>query len=483
MATGLVPTAFAEDIAVEDAGQDTEIVSVNDSETAETVEAASGKCGRRLTWELDDEGTLTISGTGRMDEWQEDDYMPWWSHRKSIKSVVIQDGATTIGKFAFYECTNLESVEIPDTVTNIRSCSFQDSGLKSIDIPSSVKIIGDWVFYGCNNLTSIVIPDGVSQIGSRTFCDCSNLRNVTLPNTITNISDRMFSQCIRLTNVTIPEGITSINKEAFYGCISLKNITIPNSVTSIAKKAFFKCENLTDITLSDGVTDIGNLAFSRCDSLKRVTIPNNVARIGDSALFNCVNLQKIEVMQGNQNYSSSKGVLYNKSKTELIVYPTGKKQSTFKIPSSVKKFASRAFYKCNSLKNITFDGTKVKLDNIFANSNTIYDKTIKCKDGNVKYVGTFDKLKSVSSKSKGQLTAKWRTSQVPPSGYEVAYSQNEDFFGNTKILSVNGKSTSVTVTKGLESGQIYYVRMRQYTIKGTTTCYGDWSASKIVAVK
>ena len=182
----------------------------------------SGICGENVTWTLDSNGTLTISGTGDMAYYNYDS--PFFSN-DNIKSVVIEDGVTSVGQQAFYDCSNLTSIIIPDSVTSI-----------------------DWeAFLYCSGLTSINIPDSVTYIGNYAFYECSGLTSITIPDSITSIGYCVFGECTSLTSITIPDSVTSIGNSAFSGCSSLTSITIPDSVTSIGWDAFGVCDNLTDV--------------------------------------------------------------------------------------------------------------------------------------------------------------------------------------------------------------------------------------------
>ena len=211
--------------------------------------AYSGKCGDNLTWSLDtDTGVLTISGTGDMYDWSYDSYAPWDSNRSSVKTVVIGDSVTSIGKYAFYKCTGLTSVTIPDSVTSIGGSAFRYcESLTSVTIPDSVTSIGSWAFYGCTGLASLTIPDSVASIGEATFRNCTQLTSVTIPDSVASIGKSAFYGCTGLTSVTIPDSVTSIGDSAFYGCTGLTSITIPDSVTSIGGYAFAYCTGLTDV--------------------------------------------------------------------------------------------------------------------------------------------------------------------------------------------------------------------------------------------
>ena len=193
---------------------------------------------------------------------------------------------------AFYECTVMTSVTIPEGVTSIGKQAFYGcSGLTSVTIPTSVTSIGEGAFRGCSGLTSVTIPEGVKRIGNRAFSGCSGLTSVTIPSSLTSIGDYAFSECSGLTSVTIPEGVTSIGNCAFSRCSGLTSVTIPSSVTSIGEGAFYGCSGLTPVTIPEGVTSIGRSAFSECSSLTSVTIPEGVTSIGNGAFSGCSSLQ------------------------------------------------------------------------------------------------------------------------------------------------------------------------------------------------
>ncbi len=223
----------------------------------------SGTCGENLTWTLDKVGTLIISGTGVMTDYNSYSFAPWSSNRSAIKKAVIENGVTSIGGYVFYDCQKLTSVTIPDSVTNI--------------------------------------------------------------------GEDAFARCFSLISVTFGENsqLMSIGSSAFNSCFSLTSVTIPDSVTSI-----------------------GDWAFGQCTSLTSVTIPDSVTSIGDKAFYNCTSLTDITVDADNTKYCSEDGVLFNKSKTELIQYPVGNARTSYTIPDSVTSIGEYAFYRCTSLTSI-----------------------------------------------------------------------------------------------------------------------------------
>ena len=177
-----------------------------------------------VTWTLDN-GTLTISGTGPMEDYSLDNPAPWYENRDSIAKVVIENGVTSIGNRAFNHCSSLTDVSIPDSVTSIGQLSFCK----------------------CSSLTGVTIPNSVTSIEYGVFSGCTSLASVTIPNSVTSIGTAAFETCSSLISVTIPNSVTSIGFTAFRGCTSLTSITIPSSVTSIGRYAFSDCSNLTNV--------------------------------------------------------------------------------------------------------------------------------------------------------------------------------------------------------------------------------------------
>ena len=366
-------------------------------EETEVVGASSGTTGD-CTWTLDSNGTLTISGNGNMGNY---DYTaPWGSN---IKSVVIENGVTSIGKYAFNGCTGLTSVEIPDSVTSIGEYAFNGcTGLTSVTIGNGVTSIGYSAFNDCIFLTSVEVSDiavwcrvnfADSEANPLYYAHNLYLNNelitdLNIPNSVTNIGTNAFYNCRGLTSVDIPDSVTSIGGYAFSGCTGLTSVTIPDSVTSIGYYAFsntawytnqpngliyagkvaykykgtmpantsvvlkegtkgisssaFKgCTGLTSVTIGNGVTSIGWDAFSYCTGLTSVTIPDSVTSIGGEAFYNTAwyNNQPDGLIYAGKVAYKYKGTMPANTKIE--------------IKEGTKGIAGSAFEDCTGLKSIT----------------------------------------------------------------------------------------------------------------------------------
>jgi hypothetical protein len=262
-------------------------------------------------------------------------YSPWYSSRENIKTVVIENGVTGIGEFAFYGCRELTSVTIPNSVITIGTGAFMSSGITTLVIPQSVTDIGYGAFSYCYSLTSVTIPNSVTTIGGHAFFYCRSITNLHLPQSVADIGEGAFACCEHLVEITVEEGnlnyttfsgvlfnaektklfcypagkpetsyivpdrVTSIEYEAFEECRKLTSISLPNSLTTIGLFAFDNCTGLSQITIPDSVTEIGRCAFWNCTALSYIAIPNSVTRIGNQAFAHCTGLTSIIVYWDN----------------------------------------------------------------------------------------------------------------------------------------------------------------------------------------
>ena len=229
-------------------------VSAAAESTSEVL--TSGICGDNLTWTLDEDGVLTISGTGEMESRSYlGDYI-WLP--ETVTSVVINEGVTSIGDNAFENCTNLTSVSLPE----------------------SLESIGFRAFCGCTKLTSVIIPDNVSAIDNCAFMDCTALESVQLPTKLTEMEYGLFSGCSSLLSVDIPSGITAISGSVFSNCNMLKSVVIPEGVTTIGEEVFVDCDSLESLTIPSTVETIGHHFACICDSLRFVVFKGDLPTIG-----------------------------------------------------------------------------------------------------------------------------------------------------------------------------------------------------------
>ena len=282
----------------------------------------------------------------------------------SLTSVTIPNSVTSIGKYAFYGCSRLTSVTIPNSVTSIGDYAFYEcSGLTSVTIGNSVTSIGRAAFYDCFSLTSVTIPNSVTSIGDYAFSQCSGLTSVTIGNSVTSIGESAFEGCSGLTSVTIGNSVTSIGESAFKDCSGLTSVTIPNSVTSIGYAAFANCSSLTSVTIPNSVTSIGKYAFYGCSRLTSVTIPNSVTSIGDWAFGDCSRLTSVTI--GNSVTSIGYAAFYGCSGLTSVTIPNSvtsigdwafggcSRLTSVTIPNSVTSIGESAFNGCSGLTSVT----------------------------------------------------------------------------------------------------------------------------------
>jgi len=371
----------------------------------------SGSCGSDVSWTIHN-GELYISGSGAMTDFgiSSDNHAPWYQSKNTIRSLVIETGVTTIGKFAFEDCANLTSVTIPNTVTSIGYGAFDDcTNLQNITIPNSVTYIGPSCFFGCKNLNSMVIPSGVTLIGAHAFGSCLTLSKVHLPEGLLTIGNEAFSCCFELTEINIPDSVTHIGESAFSFCHALTSITIPESVIEIGEYAFSKCEKLNitidsnnpryccdeysvlytkdmstlitasaslsgDYVIPDGVTTVMSLSFADLENLSSITFPDSITTIGELMVSGCVNLNGFWVDEANSHYSNDEfGVLFNKDMSLLISAPASLK-GRYTIPSSVLGIYPSAFVGCSQLTKVVIPNSVVELGSTaFANCYSLSD--------------------------------------------------------------------------------------------------------------
>lgn len=378
-------------------------------QTPRSVEPKSGTCGESATWSISAEGVLTISGTGAIGDYTEND-APWQSLRADITAIVIEKGITRIGNYAFHDCRVATSAVLPEGLVEIGENAFRSCGaLEEIDLPPELTTIGIGAFYYTSALTSITIPgsvetfldafndsgletvtieNGVDEVDSYAFCNCYHLKSVTLPDSIQSIGNYAFSGCQQLEELDLPDGITSFGEYAFANTAisefefpegasinagvlqntSITSIVIPQGVTTIGQNAFYGCENLATVTfpstltrieggafsytaltslhLPDGVEFIGHSAFRECNVLETVTMTDSVTTMDDNAFDHCDILRSVTLSDQIETIG-------------LQTFSQCKKLETIHLPASLKTIGNDAFQYCESLRSLTLpDGTE-----------------------------------------------------------------------------------------------------------------------------
>lgn len=372
--------------------------------------ATSGSCGKNLTWILDDDGTLTISGNGTMYSYSED--LPWYSLRGFIKTVLIEDGVTRIDGFAFEGCEILTQIIVSASNENYSS---EDGILFNKDktmliccpsgkpgicvIPNSVTSIELQAFSECDCLKSIIIGSGITSIEFKAFHGCSSLENITISESIIYIEDTAFSGCTSLMAINvsdnnknysseagvlfnkdkttliyyprgkserylIPDSVTNIGDRAFAHCKMLKNIAIPESVTWIGRHAFSGCISLESVTIPESVIEIVEYAFKDCSNLESITIPDVVKNIGEGAFYGTAYYNNEENWENGLLYINNHLIKAKNDVTSVTIkagtnaiacaaFKGCSNLQSITIPDSVKSIGQGVFYYCESLTNIT----------------------------------------------------------------------------------------------------------------------------------
>ena len=373
---------------------------------------AQGSCGAQgdnLTWTLNSEGTLTISGQGEMG------YSPWEqpeSIKSAIKSIIIEDGVTNVADYAFCGCGSLTSVTLP-------------KGLLSIN---------EWAFAECSSLKSIVLPEGLTSIGVDAFVECDSLANVTFPESLTHIDYAAFSGCDALMSVTLPTGVTNIGDYAFQntrcyvmrgtdtakalskakccfwegdlayqyvydedsitglkvvGCDPhVTSVVISDDVTSIGNDAFYNCSSLTSVTLPDSVTSIDYNAFVGCSSLASVTLPDHIKSIGSyicedsTRCYANFGTETAEALAKAQCRFWNGDLAYRYKNDEdditgLCVEGCNPQVTSVVVPDGVTNISYFAFKNCSFLTSVTFPDGLISIEGwAFQGCNSLTNVTL-----------------------------------------------------------------------------------------------------------
>lgn len=380
---------------------------------AEATATASGTFGSNHTWILTEDGTLTISGSGVVEDIGAYN-QPWKTYRGYIQKVVIESGVTFIGGEAFYACQELTQVSIPDTVTYIGPGAFALCGkLENIVIPDSVTNIGASAFFSCWSLSDVILPKNLEAVTSRMFMSCLQLKTVRIPDGVQAIGEMAFANCTALTGLTIPETVTQIGNGAFSSAFDPAadaSIVIPESVTKVGETCFawsgiheiiwnantekldtwvfYLCYYLEEVTLSDFILEFGDSVFQKCVSLKTVNLPAKLKTVGEWTFLDCVSLSAIELPDTLEAlsvhmFSGCESLTQINIPEQITVIPVGAFSGTgltsielhngiteiglgafagtalqeVTIPASVITLGYSAFGDCPALKKVMFIGS------------------------------------------------------------------------------------------------------------------------------
>ena len=447
-----------------------------------------------LEWTLDDAGTLTISGEGPMNGFSYYSSEAWRSYRTDIKEVILNSGVTSIGMYAFYTCSSLMSITVPEGVTSIGAFAFCDcSSLTSITIPEGVTSIGLAAFGGCSSLTNITIPEGVTRIDCHAFNGCSSLTKITIPESV--MSFGYYDYDVYRVTDALPyrKGIAPVFSE----CSSLKTAGPIGSgcniefgwKNKIPAYAFCDCSSLTNVTIPEGVTNIGEYAFYSCDSLTSITIPESVEYIASNAFMLCTACRVYYSGSETQWKSLSRldiGISNNRVVFKMLDAPVMLKAENsnngITISWKQKKDWShfRVFRKetqeddwreIGDCRENTFTDVDVK-------NGITYKYRVCCIDNEDKYYSTFSNEISLTRIPAPQtLTAKVVKSGLELSwaecsgmtGYEVCRRGKTDTAWQTigKVTTANYTDTSV------RSGETWIYAVRAYDVDGTSGVMSD----------
>lgn len=346
------------------------------------------------TWEIDEEGVLTISGTGTIDFGQAY-YQPWKNDINSIKSIVVNEGITSFGRGTFEGLKYVTSISLPKSLKSIGITAFSGCAhLQSVTFPESIEVIGQSAFSNCTSLTEITIPANITSIGGNAFSGCTSLKKAVFLNSLSNLPDSVFSGCTSLEDVTLPVGLASTAGSCFRNCTSLKKIVLPDTVTVLGSDTFYGCTSLQEVNTENILEYNGNRHFENCSSLDTITInetvktipavmfgnsgithlelPENLQTIDGNAFSGCTKLERVDIPEKLTNL---RGGVFNGCVS----------LKEFSMPKNITRIDDSFFKDCTSLSKVTLhDNVTWISSNAFANCTSLKNITL---PNNLEYLG------------------------------------------------------------------------------------------------
>ncbi len=319
----------------------------------------SGTCGDSVLWNLDENGVLTVSGNGAMNDYFSSEHTPWAQTRDEIKKIVISQGVTKVGAWSFAECENATDVTLADSVETIGNSAFAKSDVKNVYYDGETGIWEDvTVCEGNSSLLDAVlhVTHTPEYYAAATTGTCGDGVTWSLDST----GKLTISGNGTMANYT---HLSSSRAPWFESYSSVKSVVIQSGVKSVGDYAFYYCINLTSVTIPEGVTSIGKFAFDECKALTTLIVPSSTSTISGDA-FSGSSLASVKVNSSNANYSSdTSGVLFNKNKTTLIRYPLNSSISLYTVPNTVKTIGDKAFDSSRNLKSLTVGNAVTSIGN------------------------------------------------------------------------------------------------------------------------
>ena len=330
---------------------------------AEVEIVAEGEAGP-VHWVLASDGTMTFSGEGAMPDYTAlmGTDVPWADYKNDIRNVVISDGLTHIGQYAFSECGNLVSVNIPDGVESIADCAFAACGsLKEIVVPSTVVSLGHSVFAQCTGLVEVVLGENITTMGNGCFDNCHSLVNISLPKALANMGTYCFRNCSALAEITVPSGMTVWGENIFEGCSGLLRITLAEGIENIGAFAFANTSGLETVVFPESIKSVGNSSFRSCALLSEVIGGSSLETVSEYAFCDCSSLENADFLSnavsvGDFAFSATALAsvsLDNAVKVGASAFLNCTALKNVVIPDCVTEMGASAFSGCSSLENLS----------------------------------------------------------------------------------------------------------------------------------